>query len=173
MTIAISRIKPPKTVIFAALAVVTLVAGAYSLLPRFFSSAAPADLAYFQGKWSVTLKGDTGPGYTWTVVDDLKGEWLTGVVEKGNERVSTDHWRINAGLVERYVFTSEGVSVKLVSSGWKAGKMIFNGIANGKAADFRMRTTITKETESRFKSVWEKQGDDGKWGIYAEETLSK
>ena len=148
-------------------------AGVYSFVPPLFSSLVPSDLVYFQGKWTVTIKGDAASVYTWTVTDDLKGEWLTGVVEKGGDRLSTDHWRLIAGRIERYVFTSEGSSIKLVSSGWKTGKMIFNGIASGKALDFRIRETITRETDTRFRTVWEKQGDDGKWIIFAEETLSK
>ena len=163
-----------KAIGFVSFALASILAAAvYSFVPPLFSLAVPPDLAYFQGKWTVMIKGDASTVYTWTVTDDLKGEWLTGVVEKGGERLSTDHWRVNAGLIERYTFTSEGLSIKLVSSGWKTGKMIFNGIASGKAVDFRIRETITRETDTRFRTVWEKQGDDGKWIIFAEETLSK
>lgn len=146
---------------------------AYALAPRLFSSAAPADLAYFQGKWNMTVKAEPDTAYTWTVSGDLKDEWVTGVVEKGGERVSTDFWRVNAGVIERYTFTSDGLFIKLVSSGWKSGKMTLNGIANGKAVDFRVRETITKESDKRFRAVWEKQGEDGKWAVFSEEICVK
>jgi hypothetical protein len=145
----------------------------YALAPGLFSSAAPTDLVYFEGKWSVAIKSDPDGIYTWTVSDDLKGQWLTGVVEKAGERISTDHWRMNGGLIERFAFTSEGLSIKMVSSGFRSGKMVLNGIASGKATDFRVRETITKENDRRFRAVWERQGDDGKWSVYSDETLSK
>ncbi|MEP7076971.1 MAG: hypothetical protein ABI878_14285 [Acidobacteriota bacterium] len=166
--------KPAGTIaLISSTVAVASAAFAFAYLPSLQSSAAPSDLAYFQGKWTITLKADPTAVYTWTVTDDLKGEWLTGVVEKGGERTSTDHWRISAGLIERYVFTNEGVTVKLVSSGWKSGKMVFNGIASGKATDSRMRETITRETDRKFRAVWEKQAEDGKWVVFSEESCVK
>lgn len=146
---------------------------AYAFLPTLFPSAAPPDLAYFQGKWTLTVKAEPDATYTWTVSDGLKGAWLNGVVEKGDESISRDLWRANAGVIERYVFTSDGSFIKLVSSGWKTGKMILNGISYGKAADSRVRETITRESDRQFRAVWEKQGDDGKWVVFSDETCSK
>jgi hypothetical protein len=95
------------------------------------------------------------------------------IVERGGQRVSTDFWRINGGLVERFAFTSDGVFIKMVSSGWKSGKMILNGIASGKAVDYRVRVTITRQSDTRFRAIWEKQGEDGKWNVFSDETCSK
>jgi hypothetical protein len=136
------------------------------------SGVAP-DLLYFQGKWNITLKADPSVSFIWTVSQDLKGEWLSGVIEKNGERVSTDLWRVNAGIIERYVFTNEGVFIRLVSSGWKSGKLVLSGIGNGKAVDFRVRETVTRLSETRFKAVWERQGEDGKWTVTSEETCTK
>jgi hypothetical protein len=61
----------------------------------------------------------------------------------------------------------------MVSSGFNKGKMVMNGIASGKAADFRIRETVTKENERRFRALWEKQGDDGKWVVYSDEICTK
>ena len=132
-----------------------------------------SDLVYFQGKWSVSVKADPSASYTWTVSQDLKGEWLSGVVEKSGERISTDLWRVNAGVIERYVFTNDGVFIRLVSSGWKAGKLVLSGIGNGKAVDFRVRNTITRISDSRFRSLWERQAEDGKWTVISDETCTK
>ena len=168
------KFKRPRTIaLISSTVAVASAAFVFAYMPAFFASAAPSDLIYFQGKWTITLKTDPTASYTWTVTDDLKGEWLTGVVEKGGERTSTDHWRMSAGLIERYVFTNEGMTVKLVSSGWKSGKMVFNGIASGKATDFRMRETITKETDKRFRALWERQAEDGKWAVFSEEICVK
>lgn len=174
MTTRFIRIGRPKTISIVLSALVTMSAAiVYAFLPQLFSSAAPPDLAYFKGKWNVTIKSDPDSAYSWTVSDDLDGEWVTGVVEKGGERISTDLWRINAGLIERFAFTSDGLFIKMVSSGWKSGKMVLNGIASGKATDFRVRETITRESDRRFRAVWEKQGDDGKWSVFSEEVCSK
>ena len=132
-----------------------------------------SELAYFQGKWNVSVKADPSAAYTWTVSQDLKGEWMTGVVEKSGDRISTDLWRVNAGVIERYVFTNDGVFIKLVSSGWKAGKLVLNGLGNGKAVDFRVRETITRISDTRFRALWEKQGEDGKWTVLSDETCTK
>ena len=175
MTIEFTRIGRART-IAVVLPVVLIVSGviAYAFLPPLlFSSAAPPDLAYFQGKWNLTIKSEPETSYTWTVTDGLKGAWLDGILEKNTESVSRDLWRANAGVIERYVFTSDGSFIKLVSSGWKSGKMVLNGISYGKAADSRVRETITRESERRFRSVWERQGDDGIWVVFADETCSK
>jgi len=133
----------------------------------------PAELLYFRGKWTITVKEDPSAAYTWTVSEDLKREWLVGVVDKGGERVSTDLWRVNAGVIERYVFTNDGVFMKVVSSGWKSGKLVLSGIGNGKAIDFRVRETITRISDNKFRAVWERQSDDGKWTVFSDETCVK
>jgi hypothetical protein len=133
----------------------------------------PADLLYFQGKWTITVKADPSATFTWTASEDLKGEWLAGVVEKGGSRVSTDIWRVNAGIIERYIFTNDGVFIKVVSSGWKSGKLVLSGIGNGKAIDFRVRETITRISDNKFRAVWERQSDDGKWAVFSDETCVK
>ena len=174
MTIKFKRIGRPKTIAIVLPALVIISAAiAYPFLPPLFSSAAAPDLVYFQGTWSLTVKSEPGAIYTWTVSDGLKGAWLTGIVEKGSESISRDLWRANAGVIERYVFTSDGSFIKLVSYGWKSGKMVLNGISYGKASDSRVRETISRESDRRFRSVWEKQGDDGKWTVFADETCSK
>ncbi|MGH9819377.1 MAG: hypothetical protein ACRD43_04335, partial [Pyrinomonadaceae bacterium] len=175
MTIKFKRIGSSRTIAIV-LPAILIVSGviAYAFLPPlFFSSAAPPDLVYFQGKWNLTVKSEPETTYTWTVADGLRGAWLNGVVEKGDESISRDLWRANAGVIERYVFTSDGSFIKLVSYGWKSGKMVLNGISYGKAADSRVRETITRESERRFRAVWERQGDDGKWTVFSDETCSK
>ena len=137
------------------------------------NASLPAELLYFRGKWNITVKADPSAPYTWTVSEDLKGEWLAGTIEKGGEKISTDLWRVNAGVIERYVFTNDGVFIKVVSSGWKSGKLVLSGIGNGKAIDFRVRETITRISDNKFRAVWEKQSDDGKWTVFSDETCVK
>lgn len=156
-------------VLYLAAAAVIAVFSSSPVMP----AIVPPDLAYFQGTWTLTIKSDAASSYTWTVTEDLKGGWLTGVVEKTGERISIDHWRVNAGVIERYAFTNDGLFIKLVSSGWKGNKMILNGIAYGKTSDYRIRETITKDSDRKFRAVWEKQGEDGKWTTISEELCVK
>ncbi len=111
--------------------------------------AVPADLSYFIGDWTVTVKD--GGTFTWSVKSEKNGEWLTGVVTGGEVRVSTDHWRIVGKNIERFVFTSDGIYIRMSAPGWRAGKMSFTGTASGKSGDFRVRETITREGENRFR----------------------
>jgi hypothetical protein len=133
--------------------------------------AAPPELSYFVGTWTVTAKD--GDAFTWTVRDEMKGEWLTGVMEKDGEDISSDHWRMAGKNIERYVFTSEGLFIKMTSAGWKAGKMAFTGIASGKTGEFRIRETIFKEGDRRFHAIWEKQTPDGMWSVMSDEICTK
>jgi hypothetical protein len=132
----------------------------------------PPELAYFIGNWTITLK-DGQKGYTWSVKEDLRGEWITGIVEKDGERTSTDHWRINSRGIERHVFNSDGTYIKLNGSTWKIGKMSFTGVAYGKQGEYRMRETIFRESDTRFRALWEKQGTDGTWTTVSDESCSK
>lgn len=134
--------------------------------------AIPADIDYFVGTWTLEKEGANG-GITWTVKEDLNKTWVTGVAEKNGERISTDYWRLNGKVIERHVFTNDGVFIKFVSSGWQKGVMKFNGIATAATGDFRMRETITKKGDRRFQSVRDKQEADGKWTLYSDETYSK
>jgi hypothetical protein len=133
--------------------------------------AVPADLSYFIGDWTVTVKD--GSTFTWTVKSEMNGEWLTGIVARDNVTSTTDHWRMVGKNVERFVFTSDGIYIRMSAPGWRAGKMSFTGTASGKAGDFRVRETITRESENRFRALWEKQDPDGKWSLMSEEVCSK
>lgn len=132
----------------------------------------PQDMAFFVGIWSVAVKDGKGT-VTWTVKEDLGGEWLSGTVDRDGERISIDHWRFNGRNIERFAFTADGLYIKMNASGWKGNKLSFAGIASGPDGDFRMRETITRENDKRFRALWEKQGADGVWVVYSDETCSK
>jgi hypothetical protein len=133
----------------------------------------PADLSYFIGIWTITVKDGPKGNITWVVKEDLGGEWISGAVEKDGDRTSTDHWRMNSRGIERHVFTSDGTYIKLNGSTWKTGKMIFTGVAYGKQGEYRMRETIFRESDTRFRALWEKQGADGAWTVVSDESCSK
>jgi hypothetical protein len=133
----------------------------------------PPDLSYFIGIWTITLKEPSKGPYTWSVKEDLGGQWITGSVDKNGERTSTDHWRMNARGIERHVFTSDGTYIKLSGSPWKTGKMSFVGVAYAKDGEYRIRENIFRESDTRFRALWEKQGADGAWVTISDETCTK
>jgi hypothetical protein len=131
------------------------------------------DITYFVGVWKIAIKSEPSVAYKWTVTTDKDGAWLEGTVEKDGVKTSTDFWRQNGKIIERYTFTGDGLFVRVASAGWKAGTISFNGIASGKTGDFRVRETITREGEAKFHAVWEKQGEDGKWVVFSDESCTK
>lgn len=159
------------TIVFLILSLSLCIAPASGFIP--LRSVLPDDIIYFVGIWKVSIKGDTDTVYKWTVTTDKNGAWLEGSMEKNGEKISTDFWRQNGKVIERFAFTTDGSLFRVVSTGWKGGTLIFTGIASGKAGDFRIRETITREGESKFHAVWEKQGEDGKWTVFSDESCTK
>jgi hypothetical protein len=143
--------------------------------------ALPEDLSYFIGVWRVTVKGDAASAYKWTVAPDKNGEWLEGAMEKDGVKTSTDFWRktdtVNGqktdSVIERFVFTTDGTLLRVTATGWKAGTLVFTGIASGKTGNWRVRETITREGDKKFHAVWERQGEDGKWTVFSDESCEK
>lgn len=127
---------------------------------------------YFKGTWSVAIKGVT-QSFTWTTTADLDGSWMGGVVESGGVKVSRDMWRQTAKGVERFAFSSSGLFVRLSSPGWSANKLVFNGTAGDTGGEFPLRETITKLSETKMHALWERQGADGKWTVFSDETCTR
>ncbi len=135
--------------------------------------AIPPELSYFVGNWTIVVKEAPRSTFTWTVQEDLGGEWLSGIVERDDQRTSADYWRVVNKTVERYISTADGLYIKMASSGWKTNKMLLNGIASGKTGDFRVRETIIRENDRKFRALWERQEPDGTWVIFSDETCTK
>ncbi len=135
--------------------------------------SAQTGIDYFKGTWAVEIANGPRGTLRWIVKEDLNDGWLSGVVERDGRKISADLWRVHGKLIERYAFTGDGLYIKMVSSGWRANRLKFNGIASGPAGDFRLRQTITRRTERTFHALWEKQEADGKWTVFSDETCSK
>ena len=136
-------------------------------------SPVPPDISYFIGVWTITVKDGVKGNYVWTVKEDMGGEWLTGTIDRDGERTGVDHWRMNSRGIERHLFTSDGTYIKMNGSVWKTGRMNFSGVAYAKGSEFRMRETIFRESDTRFRALWEKQGADGAWSTFSDESCSK
>lgn len=136
-------------------------------------SGLPEELSYFIGVWKVTVKGDANGAYKWTVAPDKNGEWLEGAMEKDGVKTATDFWRKTDTTIERFVFTTDGTLLRVTSTGWRTGSLVLTGIASGKTGNSRVRETITREGEKKFHAVWERQGDDGKWTVFSDESCEK
>jgi hypothetical protein len=150
-----------------------LAAGGYLHASKCFSSGAATELDYFKGSWTVTLRSNPKEVFRWTVKEDLQGGWLAGVVEKNGEKVSTDFWRQNGKRIERFAFTAGGMFVKIESSGWESGRLVFMGVASDKTGETKVRETITKVNEREFHALWESVSSDGKWMTFADEICTK
>ena len=155
----------------AALALVA--AGGLIYATKSSTTRTPTDLDYFKGTWTVTVKGNPGQSFRWTVKDDLRGGWVVGVVEQDGERVSTDFWRQDGRRIERFAFTGGGLFVKIESAGWESGRLVLSGVASDRTGETRIRETITRENERRFNALWERQDADGRWVVFADETCTR
>lgn len=136
-------------------------------------SALPDEITYFIGVWKVTVKGDPTANYKWTVAPDKNGEWLEGAMEKDGVKTSTDFWRKNDSSIERFVFTTDGTLLRVTSAGWKTSTLVLTGIASGKNGNSRVRETITRLGDSKFRAIWERQSEDGKWTVFSDESCEK
>lgn len=137
------------------------------------SSEAATALDYFKGSWTITLRGNPQAVFRWTLKEDLRGDWLSGVVEQNGEKVSTDFWRQNGKRIERFAFTAGGMFVKIESSGWVSDRMIMTGVMSDKTGETKVRETITKIDERNFNALWERADPNGKWVIFADEICAR
>lgn len=136
------------------------------------AQAAPG-LDYFKGSWTITLRGNPKAVFRWTLKEDLRGDWLAGVVEQNGEKVSTDFWRQSGTRIERFAFTAGGMFVRIESSGWESGRMVFTGVMSDQTRETKVRETITKVDDRRFNALWERAGADGRWVTFADEICTR
>jgi hypothetical protein len=130
------------------------------------------EVEFFKGAWECRLK-DSNKIFNWTVTEGLKNSWLVGVVQAGQEKISNDYWRSINGKIERFTFTGKGLFIKIDSSGWESGKLVFSGSANQLTEEYKVRETITKNSDREFYAVWEKMGKDQRWSTYSDEICTK
>ena len=164
------KIERNKLIIAPALTFALIIIGGFFLTTESFSSS---DLDYFKGKWMVTLRNNPKTSFSWTVKEDLDGSWLSGVVEKDGQKISTDFWRQNGKKIERFAFTSGSTTVKIESSGWDGNRMILAGTLSDKTGETKVRETITKVDERHFNALWEKEDADGKRVVFGDEICTK
>ncbi|HUQ33465.1 MAG TPA: hypothetical protein VM095_15190 [Pyrinomonadaceae bacterium] len=138
-----------------------------------FSNGLSSGLDYFKGSWVVRIRSDPKQIYKWTVREDQKGKWMTGVIEKDGERVSTDFWRVNDDRIERFAFTANGAFVRIEGGGWESNKLILTGITSGQAGETKIRETITRVNEREFHALWERENADGKWTTFSDEVCTR
>lgn len=156
------------------IALALLAAAAFLYAAASPATPAPSALDYFKGNWTVTLKSDPEQSFRWAVREDLKGGWVVGVVEQKNgERVSTDFWREDGKRIERFAFTTGGLFVRIESPGWESSRLIFTGVMSDKTGETRVRETITKINDRRFRALWEMQDEQGRWVVFSDETCAK
>jgi hypothetical protein len=134
---------------------------------------AQSGIDYFKGTWTVTMKDGPEGGFNWNVDSALDGSWLGGVVTREGKEISKDFWRQDGKTIERFAFSSDGFFLKISSSGWNGDKLVFTGSASNKSGEFNVRETITKVNAHRFLALWERQGQDGKWMIFSDETCTR
>jgi hypothetical protein len=156
-----------------AIALGALAAGGFFYATKSSSSATPPDLEYFKGSWTVALKSNPKESFKWTVKEDLQGGWMVGVVERNEEKVSTDFWRQSDKKIERFAFTSDGTFVRIESQGWESDRLVFTGVASDQKGETKIRETITRVNERRFHALWERQSADGKWITFADEICTR
>ena len=150
-----------------------LFAGGLFYTGKSLTADVASDIDYFKGKWTITMKSNPNLSFIWTVKEDLQGGWMSGIVEKNGEKVSTDFWRRDDRKIERFAFTADGLFVKIESSGWKSDRLILNGISSDKTVETKIRETITKISDRQFNALWEKESANGKWVVFADETCTK
>jgi hypothetical protein len=131
-----------------------------------------SEIEFFKGTWECRLK-DSNKVFSWTVTKGLKNSWLVGVVQAGQEKVSNDYWRSVNGKIERFAFTGEGLFIKIDSSGWESGKLVFSGSANQPTEEFKVRETITQNSDREFHAVWEKMRKNQQWSTSSDEICTK
>ena len=144
--------------------------GSFFLTRKSFSSS---DLDYFKGKWTVTLRNNPKTSFSWTVREDLNESWLTGVVERGGQKISTDFWLQTGKKIERFAFTSGSTFVKIESPGWDGNRMIMSGTLSDKTGETKVRETITKVSDRQFNALWEREAEGGKWVVFSDEVCTK
>jgi hypothetical protein len=137
------------------------------------SAANGLDLDYFKGNWTVVMRNNPAQKFTWSIKEDLNNSWLSGVVEQNGQRISTDFWRINGKKIERFAFTGNSIFVKIESAGWEGNKMIMTGVSSDPSGETKVRETITKSSERVFNAIWEMQGRDGAWTVFADEICTR
>ncbi|HEV2913875.1 MAG TPA: hypothetical protein VGX92_11405 [Pyrinomonadaceae bacterium] len=155
------------------MALMLLATGGLLYATESFSSGASSDMDYFKGKWAVTMRGNPKLIFSWTVKEDLQGGWMVGVVEKNGEKVSTDFWRRDGKKIERFAFTAAGLFVRIEGSGWESNRLVLTGVASEKTGETRIRETITRVDDRLFNALWESEGADGKWTVFADEICTK
>lgn len=164
------KIGKNKLVIAIVLVTALITAGGFYLT---IQSRSAADLDYFKGKWTVTLRNNPKTSFSWTVRDDLNESWLAGVVEREGQKASTDFWRQNGKKIERFAFTSGSTFVKIESSGWEGNRMIMNGTMSDKTGETKVRETITKVSDRQFNALWEREDEGGNWVVFSDEICTK
>ncbi|HYY56705.1 MAG TPA: hypothetical protein VE842_05190 [Pyrinomonadaceae bacterium] len=156
-----------------AITIALLAAGGLLYAAESLSAGTSPDIDYFKGKWVVKMRGNPKQSFNWTVKEDLRGGWMVGVVEQNGEKVSTDFWRRDGKKIERFAFTSGGTFVKIEGSGWETNRLVLTGVASETTGDTKIRETITKVNDRQFQALWESEGPDGKWIVFADEICTK
>jgi hypothetical protein len=131
---------------------------------------AQSGLDYFKGTWTVAIKDGPKGGFRWDVNTALDGSWLGGSVTREGKSVTNDYWREDGKKIERFAFTANGLFVRIASAGWSGDKLIFAGTAGSAAGESNVRETIAKIDANKFLALWERQGPDGKWSVFSDET---
>ena len=86
--------------------------------------------------------------------------------------ITNDYWRMKGGSVERFAFSTDGLTLRVSSPGWQGEKLILSGVASTRSGEFNVRETITKISATKFLALWERQDDGGKWVVFSDETCT-
>lgn len=134
---------------------------------------AAADMDYFEGVWTVSVRNDPATSFRWELKKDLDASWLSGTVERGGAKITRDFWRQTGAAVDRYAFTTNGNYLQVRSSGWEGGRLVFRGTISDGSGESAVRETITRVDANKFTALWERQEKDGKWIVFGDEICTK
>jgi hypothetical protein len=130
-----------------------------------------SELEFFKGNWECKLQTSPSNTFQWLVREE--NSWLNGSVQRGQNKVSTDFWRITNGKIERFAFASDGLLVKVESNGWESNKLVFLGSFNKQNEVSQVRETITRKTDKEFRAIWEKMERSRHWVTITDERCTK
>ena len=165
-----------------------IVASILSAVPTARASQTPQpaselnQLLFFEGSWSCRVKPTDSPEieeFTWDVQRTLNGFWYTATVQSQQASRSTtiQHeflgYDTAAKKLLRTFVTDKGNLINMNSSGWRANKLVWEGVVVTKGQKIPLRETITRKTATEFAATWAVSKTEGQWTLISGETCKK
>jgi hypothetical protein len=135
-------------------------------------------LQYLVGTWrvvSVDPAGGSDLRVCYLVQPFVGKKWISGVATSATRNFgSKDVWGYDraSGEVIRTVFDVSGTYAVVRSRGWQGDTLVLDGDARSAGGSMRVRETIRRLSDHKFKATWEALRG-GKWSAYAVETATR